>query len=159
MRAPSTYRLGSISSLVVTFEDPLGESLCSLLGGKPYSPSGTLGSLGAGSRSRMARLRLLHLANPPPSTFSVHPFFPSAFLWSLLNLVSFGDAAPLLGSRLCIRVGGPSGSLLTTLPFFLILASYTSFNSLLSRPIHSHPPFSPHLFAYTPSQTEAMASG
>ncbi len=45
VRAPSTYGPGSVSSLVVAFEDPLGESLRSLLGGKTLFAFGHAGEL------------------------------------------------------------------------------------------------------------------
>src|SRR6266702_612013 len=45
VRAPSTYSPGSVSSLVVAFEDPSGDSLCSLLGGKTLFAFGHAGEL------------------------------------------------------------------------------------------------------------------
>ncbi len=45
VRAPSTYGPGSISSLVVAFEDPSGGSLRSLLGGKTLFAFGHAGEL------------------------------------------------------------------------------------------------------------------
>ena len=45
VRAPSTYGPGSISSLVVAFEDPLGDSLRSLLGGKTLFAFGHSGDI------------------------------------------------------------------------------------------------------------------
>ncbi len=45
VRAPSTYGPGSVSSLVVAFEDPSGDSLCSLLGGKTLFAFGHAGEL------------------------------------------------------------------------------------------------------------------
>jgi len=45
VRAPSTYGPGSISSLVVAFEDPSGDSLRSLLGGKTLFAFGHSGEL------------------------------------------------------------------------------------------------------------------
>jgi len=45
VRAPSTYSPGSVSSLVVAFEDPSGESLRSLLGGKTLFTFGHSGEL------------------------------------------------------------------------------------------------------------------
>ncbi len=45
VRAPSTYRPGSVSSLVVAFEDPSGDSLRSLLGGKTLFAFGHAGEL------------------------------------------------------------------------------------------------------------------
>jgi len=45
VRAPLTYTEGSVSSLVVAFEDPLGESLRLLLGGKTLFAFGHSGEL------------------------------------------------------------------------------------------------------------------
>ncbi len=45
VRAPSTYGPGSVSSLVVAFEDPSGDSLQSLLGGKTLFAFGHAGEL------------------------------------------------------------------------------------------------------------------
>jgi len=45
VRAPSTYSPGSVSSLVVAFEDPSGDSLRSLLGGKTLFAFGHSGEL------------------------------------------------------------------------------------------------------------------
>jgi len=45
VRAPLMYSEGSVSSLVVAFEDPLGESLRSLLGGKTLFAFGHSGEL------------------------------------------------------------------------------------------------------------------
>ncbi len=45
VRAPSTYTAGSLSSLVVAFEDPSGDSLRSLLAGKTLFAFGHSGDL------------------------------------------------------------------------------------------------------------------
>ncbi|KAI9450340.1 hypothetical protein BJY52DRAFT_1227260 [Lactarius psammicola] len=45
VRAPSTYGPGSASSLVIAFEDPLGESMCSLIEGQTLYAFGHAGEL------------------------------------------------------------------------------------------------------------------
>ncbi|KAH9019263.1 hypothetical protein EDB85DRAFT_1896787 [Lactarius pseudohatsudake] len=45
VRAPASYTPGSVSSLVLTFEDPLGDSLCSLLAGRTLFAFGHSGEL------------------------------------------------------------------------------------------------------------------
>ncbi len=74
-------------------------SLCDCFwGGKPSLPLGTLGSFGTGSRSLVARLRLLHLADPSHTDTPSCPFFPLAVLLSLLHLASTGVVALLVHS-------------------------------------------------------------
>ena len=113
-------------------------------------PSGMLGSSGAGSRSLMARLRLLHLADPSHTDFlfALLPFRRSYGLY--LSWFPLVMLPPFLGSRPCVHVGGLFGSLLIVLP--ILFDVYPCFKSLLLRSIHSRPPFLPYLCAYALSQ-------
>src|SRR6266702_744941 len=77
---------------------PLGNLCNRFWGGKPSSPSGTLGSSGTGSRSLVARLRLPHLADPSHTVTPSCLLFPSAVLLSLLHLASTGVVALLVHS-------------------------------------------------------------